>query len=116
MIAALLLVLAIAALGVLVRRRFAVSTAARRAAAGMAGALAGAILLAPTQERVYAATTGFDARGDLLASAVPAGGFLVAVLLSAVVVLTLPRVRGTMVRKGAAPLEFCAAHDRNHRS
>jgi hypothetical protein len=116
MIAAVLHALAIGALGVLVRRQIVSVPALWRVAAGSAGALAAAILIGPTQARVHDVTNGFVARDDLLAAAGPAGDLATVVLLTAMVVLTLPRTRGSLVGNGATPLECRVANDLNHRS
>ena len=95
-IAAVLHVLAIGALGVLVRRLLATAPAHMRLAAALAGAVAGAILLSPTQERVYAMTGGTGESADMIAAAGPAGDFAAAVLAAAAVVLALSTVRRWM--------------------
>lgn len=115
-IAAALHVLAIGALGVLVRRLLVAAPAHMRLAAGFAGAAAAVILAAPTQERVYAMTAGADASADMVTAAGPAGDFAMAVLMAAAIVLALPVVRRSLARNGASPLECCAANDLNHRS
>jgi hypothetical protein len=115
MITAALHVLVIGAMGMLVRRAVLEAPAAWRLVAGVAGAAAAVVLADPTQERVYAATTGFGGSADLVSAAGPAGDFAGGVLLAMTVVLALPRVRGMLVGNGATPLECCAANDLNHR-
>jgi hypothetical protein len=80
-------VLAISALGVLVRRRLASSTNSRRLLSATAGGSVAVLFLDTTQARVYDVVHGTDRVADMLAAAGPAGDFAGVVLLA--VALTL---------------------------